>query len=478
MQRARLYIIFIVILGMISIHSAEALEFERTGVQGPRRLDFEGHVGGSPVDSLQAGANQGQGVQEKGSRMAFTLQYRPRSEYRNGYKKPMSDSLTPAFITNQRSRIGLTYSTSHFRSRVSFQDVRTWGESRIKRDISTFLLHEAWFEWYLSSSFSVKVGRQVLKYDEQRLLAACNWNNVGSTHDMALLQYEKPDYHLHLGMAYNNDRNKLSESYYDFASSYYKALQFFSASRQFSDQLEVSLLEIADGHQQPTGSGLYWRLTTGINVDYHSDNDRLKLMGKSYWQGGQNQHGRQIRAYFWALKASYALGDFRVIAGMDYFSGDNQLDTTDQTVNAFNNLYGSGHGYYGSMDYFTTIDQHTNGGGLRDIHLGLSYTFNHGLSARITYHHFALSGKVRDPAYQGPEPRALDASLGSEIDFSLKYHFSDEFSLKAGYSAMVAIDNLCAIKGGDPNQPANWGFVMLQFNPQIFINSFIQKNSQ
>jgi hypothetical protein len=423
-------------------------------------------------DSLNANEGYRSDIIEDGdSEVALTLQYRPRSEYRNGYRAPLNDSLTPAFVTNQRSRIGLNYENSDFQSRIAFQDVRTWGEPFIKKDVSTFLLHEAWFEWAVTTGFSMKIGRQVLKYDDQRLLAASNWNNVGATHDLLLLKYHKPQYHIHLGLAYNNDQNRMSEAYFHYPANYYKTMQFLSASATFGQNLKLSFLEIADGRQQEgSDNTILYRTTLGLNGHYTGDAKNLLLSAKSYWQGGKSVEGTRINAWFLAFDASYKIDRFRLTLGGDYFSGDDALDTTDQVYNAFNNLYGSGHGYYGSMDYFRVIDKHTLGGGLRDLYAKLGYGLTEKTSLNLAYHHFALANRVIDPQHTGNELKVLSRELGSEVDFTLNHSFSKEFQVKMGYSLMFAKESMSVIKGGDHQRIANWGFVMLTFHPRIFVN--------
>ncbi len=413
-------------------------------------------------------------LQQADDRLSISLQYRPRSEYRNGYKKPMSDSLKPAFVTNQRSRIGLSYQHPRFRSRISFQDIRTWGETRIKQDVSSFLLHQAWFEVFLDPSWSLKLGRQVLKYADQRFLAACNWNNVGATHDMALLKYDRPKRHVHLGLAYNNHASYLHERYQYYPESFYKTMQFIWFSQDFGPRLEASFLEITDGRKKEgSDRHLYFRTTMGINLDYQSGEQGLALSGKAYWQGGKIREQERISAYFLAFKASYSWNRMALTLGGDYFSGDNGLDTNDRVNRAFNNLYGSGHGYYGSMDYFRTIDKHTGGGGLRDLYGKVAFHISGNTSADITYHHFSLAGNVAVLTGEGNKLKALDRELGSELDFSLNHSFSKNFQVKAGYSLMFGTQSLAAIKGGDAKHTGNWGFVMLTFQPEIFVNNLI-----
>jgi len=55
------------------------------------------------------------------------LEFRPRSEYRHGYRVLMPDTSTAAFFTDQRARVNLEYKNSDFIFYASVQEIRTWG---------------------------------------------------------------------------------------------------------------------------------------------------------------------------------------------------------------------------------------------------------------------------------------------------------------------------------------------------------------
>ena len=70
---------------------------------------------------------------------------------------------------------------------LTLQDVRVWGQdvSTINRTTTAnnngLMLHEAWAEILLTDTtlknkaFSLKIGRQELAYDDQRLLGNLDW---------------------------------------------------------------------------------------------------------------------------------------------------------------------------------------------------------------------------------------------------------------------------------------------------------------
>ena len=132
------------------------------------------------------------------------LELRPRTEYRNGYKKLRTTSSEAVLLTSQRTRLGVNFNKERINSRVSIQDVRARGELEPRSDVSGLGLHEAWLEFRIVENLTAKVERQELNYEDERLLATTNWHNVASAHDLLLFKYEQNNLLAHAGFAYNN----------------------------------------------------------------------------------------------------------------------------------------------------------------------------------------------------------------------------------------------------------------------------------
>ncbi len=102
----------------------------------------------------------------------FTLsgEFRPRAEYRHGFKTMVSENDKAAFQISQRTRLhaGFTYQTLKFG--LTLQDIRLWGETPQLTAVSNrFMLHQAWAEWAFAKNLSLKMGRQELVYDDARI---------------------------------------------------------------------------------------------------------------------------------------------------------------------------------------------------------------------------------------------------------------------------------------------------------------------
>ena len=126
----------------------------------------------------------------------FTLNadIRPRFEYRHGYGNLFPDEADPAAFMIQRSRLNLNYSTKKLEFVVSAQDVSTWGDTQqlaVGNGNNSFSFFQAWAALKLSSFWTVKLGRQTISYDDQRIFGEVDWTMQGRFHDALLLKYKK-----------------------------------------------------------------------------------------------------------------------------------------------------------------------------------------------------------------------------------------------------------------------------------------------
>jgi len=400
--------------------------------------------------------------------IVVTGEFRPKFEYRDGYKTLLTRDQHPAFITAQRSRLNFNYKDSRISTRFSVQDVRIWGESASKSDVSTINVFEAWVEYYITSAWSVRLGRQEMSLDQNRLIGLSNWNDVGASHDLLLLRFNK-NIDLRAGFAYNNDKSKNFESNYPLG--YYKTLTFVRAEKDLGKYLNASLIFLADGNQKEgSNDTIFQRMTYGGNLLFSNDSVRTKIYGTIYHQSGKSPEGISVNAWFLSGSLDYRVSkSTNVILALDYFSGDNAFSGSG-TKRSFNNLYGNSHSYYGYMDYFGQIDKDTKGGGLMDLYARINYKVSKKTSAELTYHNFSFTNDVIDSISESGVTKKAAAQLGSEIDLTIKYKPVSNMEVSAGYSTMLATSSMEIIKNGSAGKFQQWAWVMLTFKPE-FINT-------
>src|SRR6478609_1673325 len=151
------------------------------------------------------------------AQFSFTGQVRTRTEYREGAGSLMPIGARPAFFTSQRTNLNFGYKWDKLIFCSQIRDVRVWGQdaSTINNvDGNKLFVHEAWGEIILANSadstsklkvdyLSLKIGRQEISYDDQRLLGNLDWLQQGRRHDAAILKFLHKGYQVDLGAAFN-----------------------------------------------------------------------------------------------------------------------------------------------------------------------------------------------------------------------------------------------------------------------------------
>lgn len=90
------------------------------------------------------------------------LEFRPRTEYRDGYRELRTSDNKAAFFGTHRSRLYFNYSQPKFKFHTSIQDIRVWGQYGQSATAGSLNVFEAYVETALSDAFTVKLGRQKL----------------------------------------------------------------------------------------------------------------------------------------------------------------------------------------------------------------------------------------------------------------------------------------------------------------------------
>jgi hypothetical protein len=395
-------------------------------------------------------------------------QLRTKFEFRDGYKTLLPTGTNAAYVITQRTRLNFKYQTEKLKTLVSVQDVRLWGDNVYKTDVPAIDVYEAWGEILFTESLSLKIGRQELKYDKNRLLGTRNWNDVGATHDVTLLKFSKNNFKIHGGFAINNAQSSTSKAYYPL--NFYKSLVFVWLTNGFDNGFKFSFIGLADTYQKEnTADTSYTRTTFGGNLYYDNSDSKVGFHGAAYYQSGKDITGTEIDAYFFSSILTFTLNEkLKLLGAIDYFSGNDALSSSD-TKTSFNKLYGNGHGYYGYMDYFTDVEKHTKGGGLMDWYMRLDYKFGDNSNLELTYHNFSFTNNVIDPESPDPlNPEAANKSLGSEIDMVFNYKYTKAINFKFGYSMMFATKSMEILKNGNNDRFANWAWIMVTLKPTLF----------
>lgn len=400
----------------------------------------------------------------------LSAELRPRGEYRHGYKTLVDSLSEHALFVGQRTRLNAFFSKDKLKTGISLQDVRVWGDQS-QQNISDgqFSLHEAWFEYNLSNHLSIKAGRQELVYNDHRIFGNSDWNNQGRSHDILLVRWNKNAFNAHAGFAFNQDKEQSGTTFYTIQNNY-KTLQYLWLNRK-QKGLDISVLFANNGIQSPVSkSAIRYNQISGTHVEFGNDKKRLILKG--YYQSGDDGvTKKRINAFMAGAEYIYkATGDISLAAGLEYFRGQSQTDTTPsykEEIHNFTPYYGTGHKFNGYMDYFYAGSPH-GGVGLQDYYLRFKFQRNK-LFFYLEPHYFASSSEILDSLSFNNTGvyKSLPSFLGLEIDLSIGYTPSEEISFKAGYSQMFASSALEMLKGGNRSDTNNWAYIMIIVKPDL-----------
>ena len=406
--------------------------------------------------------------------LKLSIQLRPRAEIRNGLFTPILEGQKPGAFVSQRSRLGLTYSKNQsLKLGLSTQVVSTWGnDAQVQAIANDISLYEAWAQLFFSKEWNLKLGRQVLSYDDERILGALDWNNAGRKHDAALLGFEKNKLKANAGFAFNQNAEKTTGTYFDnLQSQPYKSMEFLWLRYDINPSLAFSLLGLNLGFQDRKDSSRSNLQTMGGNVFLKKN--KLAGIGTFYYQTGINHSNNTIikstKAWMAALKVDYHFNPaFSISIGSDYLSGNNMHSTSSENT-CFNPLYGTGHKFYGSMDYFYVSSPHNNTG-LWDSYITFNLKPTEKFTAQMAFHHFESTGEIVD--YTG---KNANKSLGNEADLSVAYSLMNDVKLTGGYSQMFTDKSMKYVKNISPvselKAVQNWFWVSININPQIILKS-------
>lgn len=386
---------------------------------------------------------------------------RARSEYRHGYSTLATPEAKAAFFISQRSRLILGYKTEQLNIGLSLQDVRVWGDEEQQKDVPSLGLHEAWGDLAITDNLGIKIGRQELSYDDQRLFGNADWIQPGRSHDAAVLHFVQDGWKADLGGAYNQKaENKFGTEY---MASNYKVLSYLWLGKEFST-VKFSLVGITDGYQTTdTTDQVVYRYTYGGNGEYNANGFSVKTT--LYGQSGKDQSQKTIAAYMAALAATYKFESASIGAGYELLSGTNATEKEKNTT--FNTLYATNHKFYGSMDFFLALPRDTKNGGLQDVYLTFQYEPIQKLKLRLDGHQFSLAANIADPVAPN---KTLERGLGTEVDFQAAYTLTNDILVQGGYSHMFATEAMEHLKGGSSNETTNWAWLMVIIRPVLFSN--------
>ncbi len=352
---------------------------------------------------------------------SFTMsgEYRINPLYSRGFREPLKNGEEPGTYVLQRSRLTGKYEKKKYTAFLMIQDLRIWGEPSATRDPFKLGFYRAWVNLNLSENLNLQIGRNELKYDDQYLFGARNWAG-NLAHDGAILKFKNDSSKIkaHLILAYNAQTGEFSRQPYTL--NHYKALQTLWFHKDSKNGKFSTSWYIINRALEDSTMSLKQHQTIGTNTKFKFGNFVLK--GIYYHQLGKNVLNNNVSAFLACLTLKHQVNErLSYEVGTDIGSGTD-ISNTSNTSSTFDRMFGLLHGQFGYLDLFYVRRPATEG--IEDYFLKATWKTKKKLSIVNHIHWFQTNKSYIDNV----------KALGLENDFLLKYRFSKDVNIAAGYS--------------------------------------------
>ena len=410
-----------------------------------------------------------------------SAQLRPRFEYRNGAYLPLQDGESPAVLVNNRTRLNFAYKNADkLNLYVSVQNVNIWGQAPQIQAVDRtggMSVFEAYASLPLAEQVNLKVGRQVIALDDDRIFGSLDWHPAARSHDAINVNWAPNEaFTLRGFIAYNQSGSTTTptlnvnfpkgQHFTPGVGQDYQHLEALHAHYSINPSQQISFLFANLGYKVNAAKANNMQT---LGAHYTGKSDALSYGASVYLQTGKNAAGASKNAYMLALNAGYRFSPvFALTAGLDHLSGK-ATDDGSAEDNAFNPFSGTNHKFYGFMDYYFVCAPDSKAApeqGLLNPYLTANIRTGEKSNLSATYHFFAPAAK-----YQIGNKK--HSSYGSEIDLVYSLKVQSFVGLQIGYSNYLANEGTKALKG-TANQRTNqdWLWCSLNINPKLFSAKF------
>ncbi len=332
---------------------------------------------------------------------------------------------------------------------IQGQDSREFGSDRVNipgllgaEGDNPFDIRQAYVEIGSGEGLSLKLGRQVLLYGDQRLIGPLEWSNLSRTFDAARLRWTGKDglwVDAFTSSVVVPDRGGFDESDWDsIFSGVYAHIPSFGIQ---DTELYALHLDDSDRDDHFVTLGARAKSQAGKLGPWDYEAEIAVQTGTA--------GGKDLASFASYIEGGYTFRHaWKPRVGIEYSFGSGDGDAADGKQRAFQNLYPTNHPHYGYMDIFSWSNMH-------DIVLHLSAAPMKKLTTSLDWHSFWLADTGdawrRANARTAVRPVSPSASnyAGSELDFLATYAACANLSVTVGYSHFFAGSYLNDTGAGD-----------------------------
>ncbi len=352
------------------------------------------------------------------------------------------DGNTHAFVQLQDSR------------RIGGDDQFDERQSGTLNDGKNVDMHQAYIQVdrLFADNVGAKFGRFELNLGSQRVFGAVGWHNVGRSWEGCQFWYDVEAVKL-TGL-----RLKAREDNYIGGNTDLDIYGLYTTVKKLNFDLfavyEFDATEVILPTDPATQASMLKRFNVGTY--YHRVSGPFDFdLNFVYQFGTQINAGRTLEEDIAALMFTFETGytfsgnkKFRLAAGVDYSSGDDDL--TDNKYKAYNNLYYTGHKYRGYMDYFLG----SGDTGLMDAIFRIKFDPAPKWTVKCDFHYFKT-------AQDYTVDTVSTSDVGMEFDLTVKTGVVDGLGITCGGSVFLAEETWAGVVDPDP---AYWLYSMLTAN--------------
>jgi len=425
-----------------------------------------------------AGMAQEQGdapvVEEKEHFFTLSGQLRPRFEYRNGAYQALQEGEEPAILVNNRLRLNMDYRfRQDLQLYVSLQQVNIWGQAPQVQVIDRtggLSVFEAYAALPLGGGFDLKLGRQQIVLDEDRIFGSLDWHPAGRAHDAVNINW-RPIENLYLRSFFAFNQNYLDgkaatdkingnvnnpKGQYFTPGQPYQHMEALHAHYAFTPEQQLSFLFANLGLRNDDRAD-YNMQTFGVH--YRGRSQDLSYGAEAYLQTGKNNTGATKEAYLLAAMVGYKfLPSLSATMGIDYLSGNNTPDSSDKDK-VFTPFSGTNHKFYGFMDYYYVNNTpQIPQVGLFNPYISATLKTSEKGNLYAAGHYFRSAGKIDGKT----------RNLGVEADLVYTHKLQPFASLQVGYSVHKVSGSYNALRGFSATRPwQDWFWCSININPTM-----------
>jgi len=421
---------------------------------------------------------------------SFTLsaQLRPRFEYRNGAYIPLQEGEKPAILVNNRTRLNFDYHHGdQLQLFVSLQNVNIWGQApqvQLNDRTGGLSVFEAYAALPIYEDLNIKIGRQMIVLDEDRIFGSLDWHPAGRAHDAININWKNDKLTLRSFFAFNQNYlegnitsgnvNNPKGQFFAPGGQPYQHLEAVHAHYNFAPTQGLSVLVANLGQRNDLIDDNDYNMQT-IGFHYRGKSDALRYGAEGYLQTGKSATSKKKdgsitpskdkQAFLLAALVGYQFTPaFSATLGLDYLSGnDNTNDTAKTKLSNLSPVPTIK--FYGFMDHFYV--SYSPSVGLLNPYLNLNLKTSDKGSLSFTGHYFHSAAKIAG------DKDNKTRSLAVEGDLVYTHKIQNFVSLQAGYSLLVPSSSYNNLQGlHNVRKQQDWLWCSLNINPKLFSAKF------